>query len=155
VRNWQRRRSMLIHNPRSRSYVVDRFPSIRQEFAIQCIFVCNLRLALQDGLLSESLGDEPLSRRASAIGGSRLDCLSLLSRQLTHQLLGCCLNHCVGNPLGSVAKIAERRNGPGAAVLMDQTVVRPRVSLMNRTSPTTSLFGNQLTWPFRIMCTTS
>src|SRR5439155_21167099 len=30
---------------------------------------------------------------------------------------------------GSVAKIAERRNGPGVAVLVNQTVVRPRVSL--------------------------
>jgi len=36
-----------------------------------------------------------------------------------------------------------------------QSVLRPRASLMNRTSPTTSPLGNHLTWPFRIMCTTS
>src|SRR6266508_5771951 len=56
---------------------------------------------------------------------------------------------------GSVAKTIGGPNGSGVVVAANQTVLRPRVSLMNRTSPTTSPFGNQLTWPFRIMCTTS
>jgi len=52
---------------------------------------------------------------------------------------------------GCVAKTAETPDWSGVAAGVDYSASDPRVSWRNRTNPTTSPFGNHLTWPFRIM----
>ena len=50
---------------------------------------------------------------------------------------------------------SEGRNPAQVAFRMFHSAPSPRSSLRNRISPSTSPLGNHLTWPFRIMCTTS
>jgi imidazolonepropionase-like amidohydrolase len=68
-----------------------------------------------------------------------------------------------GNPLedmtnvrhGSVAKMMGGRKSSHVGFGMLHFAPSPRSSLRNRINPSTSSLGNHLTWPFRIMCTTS
>src|SRR5260370_30630851 len=49
---------------------------------------------------------------------------------------------------GCVAKKVERTNCACLSAREFYSVLKPKVSLMNRTSPTLSPFGNNFTWPF-------
>jgi hypothetical protein len=68
----------------------------------------------------------------------------IVTLELESAIRMCCKNDSVGEP----------NRSPISPVSIIQ-LFNPRVSRMNWICPTTSPFGNHLTWPFRIICRTS